>query len=312
MMLHHMGLELEPSFSAAYMTDLELSDEAPLLRGVKRPFLKDMLLGAGGSALAHLLAAMAAILLPFMQPPTTFPETFLTVNLVELEGGMGGFRETAGLEGASGGVPTEPPPPAEQPPEQMPPPEPPKIAKPVERMCPVPEKPLKKAAPPPKPAPKRVESVAALQEPSSPAALSSRDATAEPPGVAGGRGQGTKGTDEGAGFSSSGGSSAGGGTLAGEFNADAVDKIPQPLHKVEPVYPPRAHKQGVCGKVVLRFLVEPDGHTSRPCVLAADPAGYFEQSALDAIRRWRFQPGIYRGKAVATWVVLPVQFKLTN
>ena len=91
-----------------------------------------------------------------------------------------------------------------------------------------------------------------------------------------------------------------------------MDQIPQAVQKVEPLYPPRARKQGVCGKVVLRFLVEPDGHVSRPSIVEANPEGYFEQSALDAIRHWRFKPGIYRGKAVATWVVLPVQFKLTS
>ena len=91
-----------------------------------------------------------------------------------------------------------------------------------------------------------------------------------------------------------------------------MDKIPQPLHRVEPLYPQRARKQGICGKVVLRFLVEADGHVSRPSILEANPVGYFEQSALDAIRHWRFKPGVFRGRAVATWVVLPVQFQLTS
>jgi protein TonB len=44
----------------------------------------------------------------------------------------------------------------------------------------------------------------------------------------------------------------------------------------------------------------------------SNPQGYFEQSALEAIRHWRFKPGIYRGKAVATWVTLPIQFRLTE
>jgi periplasmic protein TonB len=314
-MLNHMNLDQEPSFSALSLTELELSDEVSLLRWMNKLSVTDMVLGAGGSALVHILIAATAILLPLMQPrTTTLPGAFVTVNLVELGGSMGGSCDTASLEGVSGGVQTEPPHPVEKQSVKVPLPEPPKTARAVERVSTKTEKTAKKAPPPPtpKPAPDQVAPVAPLEDPAGLASLSSRDAAAETAGTEGGKGHGAKGVGEGAGFSSAGGLAAGFGSHGGEFNADAVDQIPQALHKVEPLYPQRARKQGVCGKVVLRFLVESDGRVTRPSIVEASPSGHFEQSAMDAIRHWRFKPGIYRGKAVATWVVLPVHFNLTN
>lgn len=121
-------------------------------------------------------------------------------------------------------------------------------------------------------------------------------------GSAPGAGRGAGGA--GGNFSGSGGT--------GEFDATAVDQAPVALKKIEPVYPRRARSLGICGRVVLRFLVEPDGHVSKPCVVNASPAGYFEESAVDAIRHWRFKPGRFQGRAVSTWVTLPVQFRLVE
>jgi protein TonB len=99
---------------------------------------------------------------------------------------------------------------------------------------------------------------------------------------------------------------------AGEFDAASVDRAPQILKKVDPVYPPTARSLGVSGKVVVRFLVGPDGSVSKPSIIEAQPKGYFEESTLEALRRWHFKPGNFKGKDVATWVILPVQFRLSG
>ncbi|MEN6440476.1 MAG: TonB family protein, partial [Syntrophobacter sp.] len=118
-------------------------------------------------------------------------------------------------------------------------------------------------------------------------------------------------TGESPGVSRGAGPPAGSG-ISGEFDISRVDQVPRVLKKIEPVYPGRARTLEICGKVVVRFLVEPDGRVSKPSVVEAHPAGYFEQSTLDAIRQWRFKPGSFRGHTVATWVTLPVQFRLTG
>jgi TonB family protein len=310
-MLNQTTMEQEASAEASFLTELELSNDGCLFPATNRPDVKDMILGMGGSALAHALVAIGALLLTFVQSSPPLPGAFLTVNLVERGGNRGGSCDLGLVEGGERGPRIQMPPLAETQPEKALPPEPPKTVKPVKAST---EKTLKKCPLPPavKPGPSAAAPSATSEEPPSVPSPSAPSSAKETAGTFGEEGPGAKGMVAGSGFSSPSGSAAGTGLHPGEFGADAVDQIPQALQKVEPIYPPRARKQGICGKVVLRFLVEPDGHVSRPSILEANPSGYFEQSALDAIRHWRFKPGIYRGRAVATWMVLPVQFKLTS
>ena len=112
--------------------------------------------------------------------------------------------------------------------------------------------------------------------------------------------------------SGAGGASAGKGGRGGEFNLKQVDQPPIPIKKVDPEFPPAARRLGVSGSVMIKFLVKADGNVIKASILEANPEGLFDQSALDAIRKWLFTPGIYQGKAVATWVILPVQFRLSR
>jgi len=69
---------------------------------------------------------------------------------------------------------------------------------------------------------------------------------------------------------------------------------------------------GLTGKVVAKLLVGADGHVSRISILEASPHGIFEQDVLKALKQWEFKPGYYRNQAVATWVVLPINFRLSQ
>jgi protein TonB len=101
-----------------------------------------------------------------------------------------------------------------------------------------------------------------------------------------------------------------GGGSAAAFHLKQVDQPPVPVEKVDPEFPQAARKLGVTGKVMVKFLVNADGNVHMASILEADPEGIFDTSALDAVHKWRFKPGVYRGKAVATWVILPVHFRL--
>lgn len=57
---------------------------------------------------------------------------------------------------------------------------------------------------------------------------------------------------------------------------------------VAPAYPPDAMARGVEGYVEVRFQVDLDGLVTAPEVVAAEPAGVFEQAALAAVGRWRY------------------------
>jgi len=64
---------------------------------------------------------------------------------------------------------------------------------------------------------------------------------------------------------------------------------PQALRVVQPSYPLDALRNGVAGKVDLEFRVDGEGRVRDIHVLAAQPAGVFEQSAIAALRQWRFE-----------------------
>jgi protein TonB len=67
---------------------------------------------------------------------------------------------------------------------------------------------------------------------------------------------------------------------------------------VAPKFPDVARARGIDGWVDLRFVVGTDGAVSDVDVVGAQPAGVFEQAALDAVRHWRYQPVMQDSHAV--------------
>jgi protein TonB len=63
---------------------------------------------------------------------------------------------------------------------------------------------------------------------------------------------------------------------------------------------------------VLRFVVQADGLVSS--VVVQESAGHpdLDQSAVEAVRTWRFEPARRGKEPVAVWVTVPVRFTLTR
>ncbi len=94
-------------------------------------------------------------------------------------------------------------------------------------------------------------------------------------------------------------------------HAPAVaDRAPMPRSQAPPPYPYLARRRGIAGEVQVRFLVGVHGEVRNVEVIAAKPPGYFEDSVLKTVSRWRFAPAIRDGRPVATWVETTVRFKL--
>ena len=79
----------------------------------------------------------------------------------------------------------------------------------------------------------------------------------------------------------------------------------RPIAQPKPVYPRRALEREKEGVVRVRLTIAPDGTVSEAVVVAAEPAGMFDAAALDAVRRWRYQPP---GRPLVTEAV--IEFKL--
>lgn len=73
--------------------------------------------------------------------------------------------------------------------------------------------------------------------------------------------------------------------------AAAVVAAPAPklLSAPPPRYPLVALRRRIEGNVTVAFTIQPDGSVSTPRVVSADPPGLFEEAALVAAARWRFE-----------------------
>ena len=84
---------------------------------------------------------------------------------------------------------------------------------------------------------------------------------------------------------------------------------PKPIKKVEPVYPPELKLQRVQSIVHLVFIVLEDGSVDDVRVRGmGSPA--FVEAAIEAVKQWKFEPGIKDGRPVRTQVNLPIYFSL--
>lgn len=64
----------------------------------------------------------------------------------------------------------------------------------------------------------------------------------------------------------------------------------RPISMASPRYPPDALRAGTSGEVLIEFTVGTDGSVTDARVLRANPARTFDREALNAVRRWRFEP----------------------
>lgn len=77
---------------------------------------------------------------------------------------------------------------------------------------------------------------------------------------------------------------------------------------VEPRFPTAAREAGQGGWVELEFTVTPQGTVTDVVATAASPAGVFEDAAIDAVKRWRFEPVERNGVAISQRAKLRLRF----
>jgi TonB family protein len=76
----------------------------------------------------------------------------------------------------------------------------------------------------------------------------------------------------------------------------------------QPKFPPLASEHSIEGWVDLQFLVRKDGSLGDVTVVGAEPVGVFEESAVDAVRRWRYQPIMRDGQPSEQHARIRVRF----
>ena len=324
MLLEDCAMKSFPAFYEGPASTVLLPEGTPsstlgasLLRLYRMPRW-EAALGVALSIVLHASILLAAMLFPRTLPPPVPEPQFVMVSFAEV-----GQRGTTGAEGAT--QTDQPTASAKELPERH---------KPVVPESPIPQQtaavrnrpklitrqPARSAKPKAEKASSNAPAEAeAPQSPNSsePQAATENHSAAvsgqAPVGLLGTGGEVGPHPGEGTGISGGKGSSHHGpGTGAAEFTVKQVDRPPVIMRKVEPEFPETARKMGLTGRVVAKLLVGTDGHVSKASILEAAPEGIFEQGVLKALKQWEFKPGSLKNRPVATWVVLPISFRLTH
>ena len=93
------------------------------------------------------------------------------------------------------------------------------------------------------------------------------------------------------------------------FNVADLEKRPEAVSQVAPTYPAELKKAKVEGVVTLLFVLDETGRVEDPRV-ENSTRPEFEKPALEAIRKWRYSPGMKDGQAVRTYIKVPIRFRM--
>ena len=108
----------------------------------------------------------------------------------------------------------------------------------------------------------------------------------------------------------------GGGRTAAEDAGAAADSVfsiadlaqaPRVVYQPAPEYPGELRHKKVAGTVYVLFLVDVGGRVTSPLVQKSTNQA-FEQPALQAVKRWRFDPGKHNGQTVQFRMRVPITF----
>lgn len=94
------------------------------------------------------------------------------------------------------------------------------------------------------------------------------------------------------------------------YKPEEVDQPPKALRSFSPQYPYLAKRDNIEGWVMLRFVVDTEGIAGKVEVVAADPAGIFDEAALKAVAQYRFKPAIKNGEVVNCITKQRIRFTL--
>jgi protein TonB len=94
------------------------------------------------------------------------------------------------------------------------------------------------------------------------------------------------------------------------FRLSDLDVLPQPLMRLNPIYPRQPRRRGIEGCVELSFIITAEGRTADIRVTRSEPGTTFVEAAKAAVRRWRFTPPQKDGRAVGVRASQVIRFQL--
>jgi protein TonB len=103
-----------------------------------------------------------------------------------------------------------------------------------------------------------------------------------------------------------------GGVVGGEVGVvwmpdDAVPPMPSKANS-EPKYPRRARAAGQTGVVILKVAILADGSVRDIAVMGGEEP--FASAAVDAVKKWTYEPARYKGQPISVYRTIRVNFEL--
>jgi len=80
------------------------------------------------------------------------------------------------------------------------------------------------------------------------------------------------------------------------------------INQTRPLYPPLARQARIQGNVVLHAIIDKDGRVAQLEVISGHPL--LVQSALDAVKQWRYKPTLLNGDPVEVDTTITVTFTM--
>ncbi|MEN6335188.1 MAG: energy transducer TonB, partial [Phycisphaerales bacterium] len=93
-----------------------------------------------------------------------------------------------------------------------------------------------------------------------------------------------------------------------EFDLTEIDQKPRPIIQEAPVYPASMRGEKGGGVVTVLFVVDASGAVGNVRVEKSSHQA-FERPALDAVRRWKFEPAVRGGQRVPCKMRVPIRFQ---
>ncbi|MHB1156166.1 MAG: energy transducer TonB [Phycisphaerales bacterium] len=101
---------------------------------------------------------------------------------------------------------------------------------------------------------------------------------------------------------------AGGDKLDRAFDLSEIDQKPRAVFQSAPLYPAELRSKKIEGVATIIFIVNAAGKVENARVeKSTHPA--FSKPALDAVRKWKFEPAVRAGQRVACKMRVPVRFQ---
>jgi TonB family protein len=96
---------------------------------------------------------------------------------------------------------------------------------------------------------------------------------------------------------------------AADVDAPRLSVQPKPIFQAKPVYPFPMRAAGIHGEVLIGFVIGVEGRVREAFVIRSSHPG-FDESAVEAVEKWRFEPGRVNERPVNVRMQVPIVFSL--